>query len=101
MFRYLPLLETKLMIGVGAAFLFHTGAIQDSPAWVKRAGLQWLHRLCQEPARLWSRYLVNVPLFLFQAMLQVCGLRRYYVIRGSDPSGAGAGSSAQRDNPIP
>jgi N-acetylglucosaminyldiphosphoundecaprenol N-acetyl-beta-D-mannosaminyltransferase len=77
MSRYLPMLETKLMVGVGAAFLYHTGAIQDSPAWVKQAGLQWLHRLLQEPSRLWRRYFVNVPLFLFHAGLQLTGLRRY------------------------
>ena len=77
MARYLPMLETNLMVGVGAAFLYHTGAIKDSPVWVKRAGLQWLHRLLQEPSRLWRRYLVNVPLFLFHAGMQVIGLRRY------------------------
>ena len=77
MSRYLPMLDTKLMIGVGAAFLYHTGAIRDSPRWVKRAGLQWLHRLAQEPTRLWRRYLVNVPLFLSHAVLQATGLQRY------------------------
>jgi N-acetylglucosaminyldiphosphoundecaprenol N-acetyl-beta-D-mannosaminyltransferase len=77
MSRYLPLLETKLMVGVGAAFLYHTGAIHDSPRWVKRAGLQWLHRLLQEPRRLWRRYLRNIPPFLFHAALQVSGLRTY------------------------
>jgi N-acetylglucosaminyldiphosphoundecaprenol N-acetyl-beta-D-mannosaminyltransferase len=83
MAHYLPMLETKLMVGVGAAFLFHTGAIKDSPAWVKRAGLQWLHRLLQEPARLWRRYLVNVPLFLLQAVLQLAGLRSHVMGRGA------------------
>jgi N-acetylglucosaminyldiphosphoundecaprenol N-acetyl-beta-D-mannosaminyltransferase len=85
MARYLPMLETKLMVGVGAAFLFHTGAIQDSPGWVKCAGLQWLHRLLQEPSRLWRRYLFNIPSFLIQAALQVAGLRSYRVQRGSQP----------------
>jgi N-acetylglucosaminyldiphosphoundecaprenol N-acetyl-beta-D-mannosaminyltransferase len=75
--HYLPVLDTKLMIGVGAAFLFHTGAIQDSPGWVKHAGLQWLHRLLQEPSRLWKRYLRNIPLFIFFALLQICGLKHY------------------------
>ena len=85
--RTLPLLDTKLMVGVGAAFLYHTGAIRDSPEWVKRAGLQWLDRLLQEPARLWRRYLLNVPLFLLQATLQVVGLRSYGVRRSrSQPS---------------
>jgi N-acetylglucosaminyldiphosphoundecaprenol N-acetyl-beta-D-mannosaminyltransferase len=77
MARYLPILDTKLMIGVGAAFLFHTGAIRDSPTWVKRAGLQWLHRLFQEPARLWKRYLLNNPPFIFSVLLQILGFKRY------------------------
>jgi N-acetylglucosaminyldiphosphoundecaprenol N-acetyl-beta-D-mannosaminyltransferase len=77
MARYLPMLDTKLMIGVGAAFLFHTGAIKDSPEWIKRAGLQWLHRLLQEPSRLWRRYLLNNPFFLYYALLQIIGLKHY------------------------
>jgi len=77
MARYLPVLDTKLMVGVGAAFLFHTGAIKDSPIWVKNAGLQWLHRLLQEPSRLWRRYLLNNPWFIFCALLQVVGLKHY------------------------
>jgi N-acetylglucosaminyldiphosphoundecaprenol N-acetyl-beta-D-mannosaminyltransferase len=86
MARYLPMLDTKLMIGVGAAFLFHTGAIQDSPKWVKRAGLQWLHRLVQEPSRLWKRYLLNNPYFLFYALLQFVGLRHFALESPSKPS---------------
>lgn len=77
MAEYLPRLNTTLMIGVGAAFDFHTGRIKDSPQWLKRAGLQWLHRLMQEPSRLWKRYLVNNPRFIFQAGLQLAGLRHY------------------------
>jgi N-acetylglucosaminyldiphosphoundecaprenol N-acetyl-beta-D-mannosaminyltransferase len=77
MARYLPVLDTKLMVGVGAAFLFHTGAIKDSPTWVKNAGLQWLHRLLQEPSRLWRRYLLNNPWFIFCALLQFVGLKHY------------------------
>jgi N-acetylglucosaminyldiphosphoundecaprenol N-acetyl-beta-D-mannosaminyltransferase len=79
MSRYLPILDTKLMIGVGAAFLYHTGAIKDSPRWVKQAGLQWLHRLIQEPARLWKRYLINVPSFLFHIGLQLTGFKHFFL----------------------
>jgi N-acetylglucosaminyldiphosphoundecaprenol N-acetyl-beta-D-mannosaminyltransferase len=82
MFEYLPMLDTKVMLGVGAAFLFHTGVIQDSPVWVKRSGLQWLHRLLQEPTRLWRRYLLNIPIFLVLASLQILGLRRFAAKRG-------------------
>jgi N-acetylglucosaminyldiphosphoundecaprenol N-acetyl-beta-D-mannosaminyltransferase len=70
MARYLPLLDTTLMMGVGAAFLLHTGRISDSPRWVKRAGLQWAHRLVQEPTRLWRRYLLRNPSFIVRVALQ-------------------------------
>jgi N-acetylglucosaminyldiphosphoundecaprenol N-acetyl-beta-D-mannosaminyltransferase len=74
---FLPRLNTTLMIGVGAAFDFHTGRLKDSPRWLKRAGLQWLHRLIQEPSRLGKRYLVNNPQFIFQAGFQLAGLKHY------------------------
>jgi exopolysaccharide biosynthesis WecB/TagA/CpsF family protein len=75
--KYLPRFETTLMFGVGAAFDFHTGRIRDCANWVKLAGLQWLHRLLQEPRRLWRRYLHNNPAFLWCIALQLAGLRRY------------------------
>ena len=65
MHRYLPVLDTRLMVGVGAAFDYHTGRIRDSADWVKKAGLQWAHRLIQDPRRLWKRYLRNNPAFLW------------------------------------
>jgi N-acetylglucosaminyldiphosphoundecaprenol N-acetyl-beta-D-mannosaminyltransferase len=77
MARYLPELETKLMFGVGAAFDYHTGRIRDCADWVKRAGLQWLHRLLQDPRRLWRRYLRNNPAFVWLITLQILRVRRY------------------------
>jgi N-acetylglucosaminyldiphosphoundecaprenol N-acetyl-beta-D-mannosaminyltransferase len=68
---YLPLLETRLMFGVGAAFDFHTGRIADCPEWVKHCGLQWLDRLLQDPKRLWKRYLRNNPAFLLAIALEL------------------------------
>ncbi len=66
-----------VLIGVGAAFDLHAGLRKDSPDWVKRAGLQWFHRLCQEPKRLWRRYLHIVPAFLWLSALQVLGIKKY------------------------
>ena len=68
--------EVPLLVGVGAAFDYHTGALRDSPRWVKRAGLQWLHRLIQEPRRLWLRYLRTNPAFVWHIVRQFAGLRR-------------------------
>jgi N-acetylglucosaminyldiphosphoundecaprenol N-acetyl-beta-D-mannosaminyltransferase len=75
--EYLSRLNTRVMVGVGAAFDFVIGTIKDSPDWVKRSGLQWAHRLGQEPRRLWKRYLISNPQFIFQIGLQIAGLRNY------------------------
>lgn len=77
MAEYLPRIHTKLMIGVGAAFDYHCGRIKDSPQWVKASGLQWLHRLIQDPLRLWKRYLRNNPEFLALLALQLSGIKKY------------------------
>lgn len=81
MSEFIHKLDTRLMLGVGAAFDIHAGLLNDSPAWVKRLGLQWLHRLYQEPGRLWKRYLVNNPEFILKICLQLAGLRTYTIPR--------------------
>ena len=59
-------LAAPVLIGVGAAFDFHAGAKRQAPRWMQRSGLEWSFRLASEPRRLWKRYLVNNPLFLWQ-----------------------------------
>lgn len=70
MARFADKLQVPLLVGVGAAFDYHTGRIKDCPAWVKRSGLQWFHRLLQDPKRLWRRYLRNNPLFVWKIFFQ-------------------------------
>jgi N-acetylglucosaminyldiphosphoundecaprenol N-acetyl-beta-D-mannosaminyltransferase len=70
-------LDVGVSIGVGAAFDYHTGRLRDAPAWVKESGLQWAHRLWQEPRRLWRRYTRNIPSFVFLLLLQLSGIRTY------------------------
>jgi N-acetylglucosaminyldiphosphoundecaprenol N-acetyl-beta-D-mannosaminyltransferase len=70
-----PFLSGKLFVGVGAAFDIHTGRIQDSPALFKVCGLQWFHRLCQEPRRLWRRYLFNNPRFVYSVARELFAMR--------------------------
>jgi N-acetylglucosaminyldiphosphoundecaprenol N-acetyl-beta-D-mannosaminyltransferase len=81
MAQYVDALQVPLLIGVGAAFDYHTGRICDCSTWVKRAGLQWLHRLLQDPRRLWKRYLLNNPAFLWHISWQLLGLRKYSEIK--------------------
>jgi N-acetylglucosaminyldiphosphoundecaprenol N-acetyl-beta-D-mannosaminyltransferase len=64
-----------VMIGVGAAFSFHSGEVSQSPRWMMKWGLEWLYRLAKEPRRLWKRYLLNNPSFLLLFGLQL--LKRF------------------------
>lgn len=72
-----PLLDAPVLIAVGAAFDFHTGAVRQAPLWMQRSGLEWLFRLAMEPRRLWRRYLVDNPWFVWELALQKTGLRRF------------------------
>jgi N-acetylglucosaminyldiphosphoundecaprenol N-acetyl-beta-D-mannosaminyltransferase len=66
-----------VLIGVGAAFDFHSGLKRQAPRWMQRSGLEWLFRLATEPRRLWRRYLVNNPLFTLLVLQQALRVRRY------------------------
>ena len=57
-------LNATILIGVGAAFDFHTGRLDRAPYWMQRAGLEWSYRLYKEPRRLWKRYVLGIPRFL-------------------------------------
>ena len=66
-----------VMLGVGASFDFYAGNVKESPEWMGKLGLEWLFRLTQEPKRLWKRYLILNPRFVWLAMLQLLGLKRF------------------------
>ncbi len=70
-------LNVKMMIGVGAAFDFHANNIKDAPDWIKRIGLQWLHRLISDPKRLWKRYFRIIPKFLLYIFLQKLKIKKF------------------------
>lgn len=65
-----------VMLGVGAAFDFHAGAIRRAPRWIRGIGLEWLFRLIQEPTRLLGRYLNTNIRFMGLASVQ---LVRFYM----------------------
>jgi N-acetylglucosaminyldiphosphoundecaprenol N-acetyl-beta-D-mannosaminyltransferase len=62
---------SAVMIGVGAAFDLYAGDLKEAPAVVSKLGMEWLFRLIQEPRRLFSRYLLVNPRFVWLATRQV------------------------------
>jgi N-acetylglucosaminyldiphosphoundecaprenol N-acetyl-beta-D-mannosaminyltransferase len=71
-------------MGVGISFSFLSGQVHRAPVWMQRVGLEWLHRLCQEPRKLARRYLLqDIP---FAAELFMGSLRRRWTrSRGRSP----------------
>jgi N-acetylglucosaminyldiphosphoundecaprenol N-acetyl-beta-D-mannosaminyltransferase len=57
--RMRSVLPNAWWIGVGISFSFVAGEVLRAPRWMQRLGLEWAHRLTQEPCRLWNRYLVQ------------------------------------------
>jgi len=70
MHRHRDSLSVPLMMGVGAAFDFHTGRVKQAPTWIQESGLEWLFRMIQEPRRLWRRYLINGGEFIWNVALE-------------------------------
>ena len=66
-----------VMLGVGAAFDFHSGRVRQAPRALQRAGLEWLFRLLMEPRRLWRRYAKHNPRFVGLFALQALGVRNF------------------------
>ena len=77
-------LETRVAVGVGAAFDMCSGTVRRAPVWMQKTGMEWFYRFLREPTRLFKRYFVESASFLPLVLLQC--VRRYPRFR----SGAGS-----------
>ena len=57
-------------IGIGVSFEFVAGMVKRAPLWMQESGLEWLFRLIVEPKRLWKRYIIGNPQFIFLVLRQ-------------------------------
>ena len=71
MHEYRERINAPVMIGVGAAFDFLAGTKPQAPLWIRSNGFEWLFRLMTEPNRLWRRYLINYPLFIYYVAIEL------------------------------
>ena len=63
-------IQAKVALTGGAVFDYVSGRLRRAPAWMRRIGFEWLARLLIEPSRLWRRYLVGNPRFLWRVARQ-------------------------------
>ncbi len=62
--RYLKEMGVPFVMGVGGSFDVVAAKVKRAPLWMQKAGLEWFFRFCQEPHRLWRRYLIGNTAFL-------------------------------------
>lgn len=60
---------------IGAVFDFFAGTYKRAPQWWQEHSLEWLYRLIKEPKRMWKRYLLGNPLFMWNILLELIGIR--------------------------
>lgn len=71
-----PVVDTRVILTVGAAFDFLAGVKPQAPSWMQNHGLEWLFRLASEPRRLAKRYLLGIPFFVFGVLRDIRRDRR-------------------------
>ena len=59
---------------IGAVFDFFAGTYKRAPQWWQEHSLEWLYRLIKEPRRMWRRYVLGNPLFLWNVALEWMGI---------------------------
>jgi N-acetylglucosaminyldiphosphoundecaprenol N-acetyl-beta-D-mannosaminyltransferase len=69
-------LNANVTLTGGAVFDYVSGELQRAPKWMTNYGLEWFGRLLIEPRRLWHRYLIGNPKFLWRVLLQRLNLLR-------------------------
>ena len=68
-YRHWQELDINCHVGtIGAVFDFFAGTAQRAPLWWQEHGLEWLYRLIKEPRRMWRRYVIGNPLFIWNIL---------------------------------
>lgn len=63
--RWRETMNVSFCMGVGGSFDVVAGKVSRAPKWMQRLGLEWMHRVQQEPKRMIGRYAKDIPKFLF------------------------------------
>jgi len=61
-------IDCNLIVGVGGLFDFYSGDKKRAPMWMRKHGVEWMYRLYLEPGRLWRRYIIGNPLFVYRVL---------------------------------
>ena len=71
--RNAAVLDVPVALGIGGSFNFVAGRVKRAPRWMQKCGLEWVHRIAQEPGRLWRRYAYGLVKFSWLSLLHLLG----------------------------
>ena len=71
--RYQASMQVPFAMGVGGSFDVAAGLVRRAPRWMQRAGLEWFYRFLQEPRRMFRRYFIDDPAFLWLFLKEAAG----------------------------
>lgn len=89
-------LTPSVRMGVGGLFDFYSDRISRAPRWLRDIGMEWTWRLIQEPGRMWQRYLVGNPLFLWRVRMEARRAQSTSTISRFNQSGLGLRGAVYR-----
>jgi exopolysaccharide biosynthesis WecB/TagA/CpsF family protein len=64
--KYKDRISAKITLGVGGLFDFYSTNTKRAPLYIRELGFEWVYRMIQEPKRMWKRYILGNPLFLYR-----------------------------------
>jgi N-acetylglucosaminyldiphosphoundecaprenol N-acetyl-beta-D-mannosaminyltransferase len=70
-------LKVPISIGIGVSFELVADMVKRAPIWMQKMGLEWFFRLIVEPRRLWQRYIMGNPQFIWLVLKQRLGLSKF------------------------
>ncbi|MBW4564848.1 MAG: WecB/TagA/CpsF family glycosyltransferase [Mojavia pulchra JT2-VF2] len=70
-------LGVPISVGIGVSFELVANMVTRAPVWMQKMGLEWLFRLIVEPSRLWKRYIIGNPLFIWLVLKQRLGILKF------------------------
>ena len=66
--KYIHIMQTPFVMGVGGSFDVIAGSIRRAPVWMQKTGLEWFYRLASEPRRMWKRYFTTNTIFAWMIL---------------------------------
>jgi len=74
--RILQNCDVRCIAAIGAVFDFYSDRVPHTPTFLRRLGLQWIHRLILEPKRLWRRTFISAPVFIFYVLKELMNVNK-------------------------